>query len=68
MALVEVVNVQCFLLTAPCQKYLPKPAEDIKLLICGPPPMVSSLKKTVAGMGYEKPRPVSKLEDQVFAF
>jgi hypothetical protein len=30
--------------------------------------MVSSLKKIVTGMGYEKPRPVSKLQDQVFAF
>lgn len=50
------------------QKYLPGPAEDMKLLICGPPPMVSGLKKTVQALGYEKPRPVSKLADQVFCF
>jgi cytochrome-b5 reductase len=30
--------------------------------------MVSGLKKATLGMGYQKARPVSKLEDQVFAF
>lgn len=47
---------------------MPKPASDIKILICGPPPMVSALKKTTLALGYEKARPVSKLEDQVFCF
>jgi cytochrome-b5 reductase len=50
------------------QEWLPKPADDIKILICGPPPMVGGLKKTAAALGYNKARPVSKLEDQVFAF
>ncbi|KAI4214772.1 MAG: hypothetical protein LQ351_002848 [Letrouitia transgressa] len=45
---------------------LPAPAKDIKLLICGPPPMVSAMKKATESLGYEKPRPVSKLQDQVF--
>ncbi|OAA33100.1 nitrate reductase [Moelleriella libera RCEF 2490] len=49
-------------------KWLPKPADDIKILICGPPPMISGLKKTSEGLGFKKARPVSKLEDQVFAF
>lgn len=49
-------------------KYLPKPAEDVKILLCGPPPMVSGLKKATEALGYKKARPVSKLEDQVFAF
>lgn len=49
-------------------KWLPKPAEDVKILVCGPPPMVSGLKKTTEALGYKKARPVSKLEDQVFAF
>lgn len=30
--------------------------------------MVSVMKKATAELGYEKARPVSKLEDMVFAF
>lgn len=48
--------------------HLPPPAKDIKILICGPPPMVSAIKKATESLGYEKARPVSKLEDMVFAF
>ena len=47
---------------------LPAPARDIKILICGPPPMVSAMKKATESLGYEKARPVSKLADQVFCF
>jgi len=50
------------------QERLPSPAKDIKILICGPPPMVSAMKKATESLGYEKPRPVSKLIDQVFCF
>ena len=50
------------------QKWLPKPADDVKILLCGPPPMISGLKKSTESLGYKKARPVSKLEDQVFAF
>jgi cytochrome-b5 reductase len=50
------------------QKYLPKPAEDVKILLCGPPPMVGGLKKAAESLGFKKAKPVSKLEDQVFAF
>jgi len=49
-------------------KWLPKPAPDVKILICGPPPMVGGLKKATEALGYQKARPVSKLDDQVFAF
>lgn len=49
-------------------KWLPKPADDVKVLLCGPPPMISGLKKTTESLGFKKARPVSKLEDQVFAF
>ncbi|ROW17545.1 hypothetical protein VPNG_00711 [Cytospora leucostoma] len=49
-------------------QWLPKPADDVKILLCGPPPMVSGLKKTTEALGFKKARPVSKLEDQVFAF
>ncbi|KAL4785418.1 NADH-cytochrome b5 reductase 1 [Aspergillus varians] len=47
---------------------LPAPAADIKILLCGPPPMVSAMKKATESLGYTKARPVSKLEDQVFCF
>jgi len=50
------------------QEHMPPPSKDMKLLICGPPPMVSAMKKAADALGYEKPRPVSKLEDQVFCF
>lgn len=50
------------------QERLPSPAKDVKILICGPPPMVSAIKKATEALGYDKARPVSKLEDQVFAF
>ncbi|KAL2270426.1 hypothetical protein VTJ83DRAFT_2610 [Remersonia thermophila] len=50
------------------QKWLPKPADDVKILLCGPPPMISGLKKITESLGFKKARPVSKLEDQVFAF
>jgi len=49
-------------------KWLPKPADDVKLLLCGPPPMISAMKKSSEGLGFKKAKPVSKLEDQVFAF
>ncbi|KAK0511729.1 hypothetical protein JMJ35_006302 [Cladonia borealis] len=47
---------------------LPAPGPGMKLLMCGPPPMISAMKKAADSLGYEKPRPVSKLVDQVFCF
>lgn len=49
-------------------KHFPAPASDIKVLICGPPPMVKAMQSICEEIGYEKARPVSKLEDQVFKF
>lgn len=48
--------------------HCPAPAADIKILICGPPPMVSAMKKATETLGYQKANPVSKLQDQVFCF
>ena len=42
---------------------VPPPSPGMKLLICGPPPMVSAMEQAT-----EKARTVSKLEDQVFCF
>ncbi|PGH12122.1 NADH-cytochrome b5 reductase 1 [Polytolypa hystricis UAMH7299] len=47
---------------------LPAPANDIKIMICGPPPMVSAMKKATESLGYKKANLVSKLADQVFCF
>lgn len=50
------------------QEWCPGPAPDVKALICGPPPMVSAMKKATAALGFEPAKPVSKLEHQVFCF
>ncbi|WVO13590.1 NADH-cytochrome b5 reductase 1 [Cryptococcus depauperatus] len=47
------------------------PAKDVgdeRVLMCGPPPMISAMKGHLAQLGYPAPRTVSKLEDQVFLF
>ncbi|KAI0961472.1 hypothetical protein AcV7_000563 [Taiwanofungus camphoratus] len=41
---------------------------DIKILLCGPPPMMTAMKKHLAELNYPAPRTVSKLDDQVFIF
>ncbi|KAI0824233.1 NADH-cytochrome b5 reductase [Trametes gibbosa] len=47
------------------EKYLPPTSTDIKVLMCGPPPMITAMKKHLAELSYAAPRTVSKLEDQV---
>ncbi|OXG11764.1 NADH-cytochrome b5 reductase 1 [Cryptococcus neoformans Tu401-1] len=42
--------------------------EGHKVLMCGPPPMITAMKGHLAQIGYPAPRSVSKLEDQVFLF
>jgi cytochrome-b5 reductase len=51
------------------KEHLPPPAKDIKVLICGPPPMVKAMQKATSSLGYdEAAKYSSKLEDQVFCF
>ncbi|KAI9572798.1 NADH-cytochrome b5 reductase [Boletus coccyginus] len=50
------------------EKYIPRSSGDIKVLLCGPPPMMTAMKKHLAELNYPAPRAVSKLEDQVFLF
>lgn len=50
------------------ESHLPGPLAKSKLLLCGPPPMVSAMKRAAVGLGFEKAKPVSKLNDQVFVF
>lgn len=49
-------------------QHLPKPGPNMKLLMCGPPPMISAMKKATESLGFDKAKPVSKLPDQVFCF
>ena len=48
--------------------HMPAPASDIKVLLCGPPPMISAMSKITQDHGYDKVNAVSKLPDQVFKF
>ncbi|EEB87748.1 hypothetical protein MPER_14780, partial [Moniliophthora perniciosa FA553] len=50
------------------QTHLPKPADNCKVLMCGPPPMITAMKKHLDELKYPAPRTVSKLADQVFIF
>lgn len=50
------------------KNWCPEAAPDTKMLICGPPPMVSAMKKATSALGFEPAKPVSKLEHQVFCF
>ncbi|CAG8743662.1 4193_t:CDS:2, partial [Cetraspora pellucida] len=44
------------------QKYCPSPSDDIKILLCGPTPMVNAMAKHCEALGYNKPRTISRLE------
>nr|ATU82295.1 NADH-cytochrome b5 reductase [Macrocybe gigantea] len=51
------------------KEHLPNPnSTDSKILICGPPPMVSAMKKNLEELKYPVPRTISKLADKVFVF
>ncbi|CAO3610486.1 unnamed protein product [Cunninghamella echinulata] len=49
-------------------RWLPSPSKDIQLLLCGPPPMIADVEKFVIELGFDPPKEVSKLTDQVFKF
>ncbi|CAO3697337.1 unnamed protein product [Rhizopus stolonifer] len=46
----------------------PAPANDVKVLLCGPLPMIKAMTEHLVDLGYDKPRAVSQLSDQVFKF
>ncbi|KNG82793.1 putative cytochrome B5 [Aspergillus nomiae NRRL 13137] len=49
-------------------KHLAPAALENRVLLCGPPPMLAAMKKTLQGMGWTMPGAVSKAGDQVFLF
>ncbi|KAK4706095.1 cytochrome-b5 reductase, partial [Phenoliferia sp. Uapishka_3] len=57
-----------FVNTAMIKERLPAPAPDSKIVLCGPPPMMAAMKKSLAELEFEAPRTISKLADQVFLF
>ncbi|KAK1223791.1 NADH-cytochrome b5 reductase [Marasmius sp. AFHP31] len=50
------------------ETHLPNPKDNCKVLMCGPPPMITAMKKHLGDLNYPAPRTVSKLDDQVFIF
>ncbi|GAA5988133.1 hypothetical protein JCM10908_002079 [Rhodotorula pacifica] len=50
------------------EEHLPAHAEDHRALLCGPPPMISAMKKHLDALNWPAPRTVSKLQDAVFCF
>lgn len=50
------------------EKWLPRPAKDVKILLCGPPAMIKAMTSLTNEIGYEPNRAVSKLTDQIFCF
>ncbi|KAH8120119.1 NADH-cytochrome b5 reductase [Phellopilus nigrolimitatus] len=50
------------------ERYLPPTDHHIKILMCGPPPMLTAMKKHLAELNYPAPKTVSKIDDQVFLF
>ncbi|TCD63992.1 NADH-cytochrome b5 reductase [Steccherinum ochraceum] len=49
------------------EKWMPPTSEDVKILMCGPPPMMGAMKKHLAELKYPEPRTVSKLVDQAMS-
>lgn len=50
------------------ETYLPPANEENKALLCGPPPMINAMKKTLSVLGWKDPSAVSKATDQIFLF
>ncbi|KAI7871624.1 hypothetical protein BDF14DRAFT_1762991 [Spinellus fusiger] len=48
--------------------WLPAPAGDVKILVCGPPAQVKSVIEATTTLGFTAPRTVSKITDQIFKF
>ncbi|SCU78412.1 LADA_0A05490g1_1 [Lachancea dasiensis] len=47
---------------------LPAAGEGAQILVCGPPGLVSAVKRNAVALGFEKAKPISKMGDQVFVF
>lgn len=50
------------------KKYLPAAAPDVKMLLCGPPPMITAMKSQLTALNFKAPGAISRATDQVFLF
>ena len=51
------------------QERLPGPAgDDSKILLCGPDPMMDSMKQILMDLGFARPGNIAKPQDEVFCF
>ncbi|KAE8371566.1 hypothetical protein BDV26DRAFT_302660 [Aspergillus bertholletiae] len=50
------------------ERHLAPAARENRALLCGPPPMLAAMKKTLHGMGWAMPGAVAKAGDQIFLF
>lgn len=50
------------------EECFPSHSSDVQLLVCGPPAMVSAVKRNAVAMGFPRAKPVSKMDDQIFVF
>ncbi|RFU76088.1 cytochrome-b5 reductase [Trichoderma arundinaceum] len=46
----------------------PAPNADTKVMVCGPPGLVTAAKKVLGEMGYETPGASPRMSDQIFVF
>ncbi|UNI15607.1 Cytochrome-b5 reductase [Purpureocillium takamizusanense] len=47
---------------------LPGPGPDTKMMLCGPPGLVTAAKKSLVSLGFEQPGASAKATDQIFCF
>ncbi|CAH0022493.1 unnamed protein product [Clonostachys rhizophaga] len=47
---------------------LPGPSNDARILMCGPPPMLSAIGIAIASLGYQRAGVPSRMPDEVFSF
>lgn len=50
------------------KSHLPAASGDTKVLLCGPPPMINAMKKSLTNLAFKEPGAFSKVTDQVFLF
>ncbi|KAM3463676.1 hypothetical protein NHJ6243_003081 [Beauveria neobassiana] len=50
------------------EEKLPSASTDTKMMLCGPPGMVSAAKNAMVNLGFEKPGAMPKMTDQIFLF
>lgn len=50
------------------KEHLHAAAEEAKVLLCGPPPMINAMKKGLVGLGFQEPGAFARATDQVFVF